>query len=239
MLLTFFPKFAILITNKKANNNQKKLVKGVKMKSLMFFVIIVFTITLIGQDKKWGTKEEAREAFSNGIYQSYSPQFFSGHKDLGVGEDTISFPQFTLVKMIIVGGRFWVIQDPWVKFVIKDRKIIRRWDCGNEVSGFYRLPTPDNPPPQIEKSVSVKTDSISINVNVDVKVSPDPRNTIPIALAGVIEENGGDWYIVAIVFLITAAAVAIAAILKPHYETPAPIATPTILPPDVITGGAN
>ena len=113
------------------------------MKNIIIFLLSFGVLSIFAQDNKFVKKEQADEAFANNLYFCYEPKFFDGHKKLGAGEDTISFSRYTLIKMAIVGGRFWVIQKPGTVFVVRDKKIIRRWDCGNEITGFDRLPQPE------------------------------------------------------------------------------------------------
>jgi len=195
------------------------------MKNLLLVLIVVLSLrTTWGQQNEnmlFISSNQSREAFNNNIFLCYeSVDRKNGYK-IFEGEDTISFPYYTTVKMEVVGGTFWVIQEPWTVFITRRSKITRRFDCRNIISGFYRLyPRPDNPPPQQEKSVSVKTDSINVNVNVDVKVD---NSSIPLALAGIVEEDY-DWTTVIIVGIITIGAVAIAWICKPIHETATPTA---------------
>jgi hypothetical protein len=119
------------------------------MKNIIIFLLFFISLGILtAQEKKqiFTSQDEAREAYTIGTSDYYeSIDRKNGYK-LFAEEDTVSFPYDVIVKMDVVGGTFWVIQKSGTKFVvIKDKKITRRYDCRNKISGFGRLPSP--PPP--------------------------------------------------------------------------------------------
>lgn len=104
----------------------------------IIFIFVIFSSFALGQGiKKFDSLDQLKEAVEIGTASFYEPQYFSGHKNLAPGEELVSFPHPTGVKMQVVGGVFWVLQRPGTKFIGRDKKIIRRWDCGNRISGFF------------------------------------------------------------------------------------------------------
>lgn len=115
------------------------------MKNLIMFFVIFFilAVTLTAQDKKWGTWQEAKEFYELNIVtindNIYEPSNVKGFKKTGVGEEIKTFQYYVTVKMDIVGGTFWVIQEPGTEFVVRGNKVVRLYECGNRISGFYSL----------------------------------------------------------------------------------------------------
>src|SRR3989344_5427315 len=129
---------------------------------LIAIAIIIFLFgfaqTCFAQDKKWASKEEAGEFFElnkdNISENIYEPKDLKGFKEIGGGEEIVTFPYYATAKMAIIGGTFWVIQKPGTEFVAKNRKVIRLKKCGNKISGFYKLPLLSSSPPSITTPVT-------------------------------------------------------------------------------------
>lgn len=118
------------------------------MKKALFILLLLGFIALVvgtcNAQTKWASKEEAEEFFSLN-YQNidnhiYVPKYLKGHKTLSENERIIMFSDYVTVKMKVVGGVFWVIQEPKTRFVANENeKIVRLEICGNKISGFKKL----------------------------------------------------------------------------------------------------
>lgn len=111
------------------------------MKKLLLFIMIFSFVCASAQTKlkKFSSLDQLQEAVDLETVDFYEPQYLSGHKGLADGEDTISLPYPTGVKMTVVGGHYWVLQKPGTVFVAKmgEKIPLRRFDCGNKISGFF------------------------------------------------------------------------------------------------------
>ena len=135
----------------------------------MFFVVfLVFALIINAQEKKkvFTSPDELRESYSINTYDYYESVYQKNGYKLFAGEDTVSFPYDVAVRMEVVGGIFWTIQKAGTKFITIGKKIVRRWDCRNKISGFFRLP---------EKTVEEKEGSyIPLSMLAQLRV-PGPK----------------------------------------------------------------
>ena len=220
------------------------------MRNYIFLLLVLVLASSVQgtQDKKWWTTMEATfEAFDNGIFGIYVPQYFEGHKDLAPGESKISYPYYVAVKMHIVGGVYWVIQDPGTVFVIDSYgKILRRWDCGNTIEGAYSLPH-HRPTNENKKETSLPTNNgfdesktgVSLafkplDVNLNLTGSVSSSNTTPTTI---VVENNTSWVPWAVVGLAVITGAYVAIKLNPKY--PPSSSTPVVNGPGVVTGGVS
>ncbi|MFA5751148.1 MAG: hypothetical protein WC898_02555 [Candidatus Paceibacterota bacterium] len=160
------------------------------MKKLLFILVFFSFVCASAQTKmkKFLSLPQLQEAVDLGTVNFYEPQFLSGHKSLADGEDTISFPYPTGVKMTVVGGHYWVLQKPGTVFVVKKGETtpIRRLDCGNKISGFFVF-YPARPTPAEIKIVKINLNFL--NSFIPPPPPPTPTPTPPLKLKDWSTEN--------------------------------------------------
>lgn len=209
---------------------------------LIAIAIIIFIFgfaqTCFAQDKKWASKEEAGEFFElnkNNISENiYEPRDLKGFREIGVGEEIVTFPYYATVKMAIISGTFWVIQKPETEFVAKNGKVIRLKKCGNKISGFFKLPLSSSPlsiTTPVTESLIFKSEKEEKGDRGDKGDKGDPGKD------GESIESSSSWPLVIVAAIITAGAVAIAFILRNNEKKDEKAST--ITPPGIDTGGAN
>ncbi|HAS80961.1 TPA: hypothetical protein DD445_02050 [Candidatus Nomurabacteria bacterium] len=172
---------------------------------------------MVAQVKKWNTEKESREFFELNIStindNIYYPIDKSRFKETGPDERIVTFPYYVTVKMDVVGGTFWVIQEPETEFVAKGNKVIKLYECGNRISGFYILQKPTTT--SLAFKPATQAPPININLNVNNSSSYPPYQQIP-----VVESSTNYWPLVIGATVVSGAAIVIALILNNNKTAP-------------------
>lgn len=219
------------------------------MKKSTFFIVLTGLIFFVGtcfaqnENMLFTSSDQSKEAFSNNIFSCYeSVERKDGYK-IFAGEDTISFPYYTTVKMEVVGGVFWVIQKPWTVFIVEKGKITRRFDCRNTISGFYQL------------SSTNQTQSLAYNIDgrdgkdgrdgVNGKDGRDGRDgQVPPITVLLVDDNGFPWATLIVATLTAVVGVLAYLVVDRYYDqqkkdspTGGPPITNALPPAKLIFGG--
>jgi hypothetical protein len=138
--------------------------------------IVVFTLVLSIQvwagEKKWDSLNKIEEAWDLKTGEFYSPKDKSGHKELEKGEKIMKSRLPTAVKMEVVGGKFWVLQESGTEFVMNSAgEFIRRWDCGNQIDSLVHLFRGNRAPRDTTKVAPLLTPPPSYHVDVTTPVT--------------------------------------------------------------------
>lgn len=90
------------------------------------------------------------EAIKGKYARFYEPSYLSLHKKIGPGERLVKLEDNQCFKMLTIRGYRWVAQVEGTEVVVKDFKVIRRYDCGNPILDTYHKseePVPQEPEP--------------------------------------------------------------------------------------------
>lgn len=113
------------------------------MKNVIFFLFLLGISMFAQKQQLFKDPSALKESFTIGTCDFYESIYRkNGSQPLKKGQDTVSFPYPVGVKMDVVGGRFWVAQKAGTVFVRENEKVIKRYDCANNISGFMKLEFP-------------------------------------------------------------------------------------------------
>jgi hypothetical protein len=207
------------------------------MKNIIIFLLFSgFLIPLVAQGQLFKDQTELKESFAIGTYNYYESIYRkNGYQPLQKGQDTISFPYSVGVKMSVVGGTFWVAQKPRTIFVTENKKIVKRYDCDNKISGFCYLPQPqpeEKKVPEKEKEVIKKS---LAELKIELNYYDNSKNTF-ISDTSIPDSPFNPFHITNLLWEVPVVGVAVLVIIKllSHHdnETQKSFSSGGILPPN-------